>query len=572
MQFKDAAGMIVCSVYNTPEDAKPVAQKCPVGTWTEQLFDDQWNQLPSEREVTVVSSDSTQPSDGMVSGIDAIEITQTSARIAWDAGEPATGQVFYGKTPAYGMSTNKEDSFTYSRHRQSLSGLEPDTQYHVQAVSQTQDGRRLVSADFTFRTLGSTPDTPPAGGSSGGSWTTYAQIQADGLSNAAYPDVDHYTAEFLYQNPDVCFWQNDHANQRIRPVATPTAPADAVRLPAPSGGDDTSALQAAFRANAGKAVVGQGTYKVKGLEVDVSVDIFGLNLEPATGAGEMVRVSAPDVRFFGAHIDVKSQGSVYLGWRVNAGADRFHLVGSTFKNMHHTGKLGGGGVMVRSVKDYHIACNRFEDIINDPSDPTVTARANAIWLKGGGENLPSYSGYIVNNTGVNFQSAGARNDSEFFTIQSHRSAEGTQKIFANRCVNAGKRFTKWQTSGGLVLSNDYHWRDARGPLGLRVQLRVVELLTRSDRVTFRNNRIKLAGAGRYDGVLTIHNMHPHVTRDVHMDSNDVHMIEDAAAAYFGPLISGRNSGGPKEATGSEALNSSIKDNVFRGPGRPSYLY
>jgi hypothetical protein len=61
---------------------------------------------------------------------------------------PATGQVQYGKTTAYGSSTTPETSFNYSAHVQAISGLSAATLYHFRVTS-TNAGDVTTSGDQT---------------------------------------------------------------------------------------------------------------------------------------------------------------------------------------------------------------------------------------------------------------------------------------------------------------------------------------------------------------------------------------------------------------------------------------
>ena len=71
---------------------------------------------------------------------------------------PATGQVQYGKTTAYGTSTTPETSFNYSTHVQAISGLSAGTLYHFRVSSTNAGGATATSGDQTF----TTPAAPPA--------------------------------------------------------------------------------------------------------------------------------------------------------------------------------------------------------------------------------------------------------------------------------------------------------------------------------------------------------------------------------------------------------------------------
>ena len=52
MEIKDGSGMIVCFAYDTDPAAAPIATGCPEGTYTEQLFNEEWGQV-SEGSVVI---------------------------------------------------------------------------------------------------------------------------------------------------------------------------------------------------------------------------------------------------------------------------------------------------------------------------------------------------------------------------------------------------------------------------------------------------------------------------------------------------------------------------------------
>lgn len=90
-----------------------------------------------------------------ISGVAAIEISDTGAIIVWSLDQPATGQVYYGPTASYGSTTTLESSYTLNAHAQSVSGLTPSTLYHYKVRSVNAEGQASESADATFTTLAS---------------------------------------------------------------------------------------------------------------------------------------------------------------------------------------------------------------------------------------------------------------------------------------------------------------------------------------------------------------------------------------------------------------------------------
>ena len=90
-----------------------------------------------------------------ISQVSVYDITATSATFAWSVDEPATGQVEYGRTSAYGSASEKETSFGYCMHIQTIAGLEDGQQYHFRVISEDAAGNRAESADLTFATSAS---------------------------------------------------------------------------------------------------------------------------------------------------------------------------------------------------------------------------------------------------------------------------------------------------------------------------------------------------------------------------------------------------------------------------------
>ena len=65
MQIKDSSGTVVCSAYNTPASSRPVAENCPIGFFTEQLFnvgpDGSWEQIAPNLTVNIDGSAGEDP-------------------------------------------------------------------------------------------------------------------------------------------------------------------------------------------------------------------------------------------------------------------------------------------------------------------------------------------------------------------------------------------------------------------------------------------------------------------------------------------------------------------------------
>ncbi|MBV9134723.1 MAG: fibronectin type III domain-containing protein, partial [Chloroflexi bacterium] len=79
-------------------------------------------------------------------------LTATSAQVTWSTDVPADGQVEYGLTTAYELST-PVDLVADTRHQMQLTGLAPGAVYHYRVRSRDANGAAAVSADGVFYTL-----------------------------------------------------------------------------------------------------------------------------------------------------------------------------------------------------------------------------------------------------------------------------------------------------------------------------------------------------------------------------------------------------------------------------------
>ena len=120
------------------------------------------NTANSEGELTTLAPPDTTPP--LISGVTISNITDLSATVMWKTDTPASSQVKYGTSAAYGLTTPlKEQSAT--NHSVTLTGLEPDTTYHFKVASEDTSGNVATSeTDLTFRTLASvSPTSIPVG-------------------------------------------------------------------------------------------------------------------------------------------------------------------------------------------------------------------------------------------------------------------------------------------------------------------------------------------------------------------------------------------------------------------------
>jgi hypothetical protein len=113
----------------------------------------------------VAGGDTAPP---VISSVSVSGITSSAAAISWTTNEPATSQVDYGATTAYGFSAAVDGALPTS-HSIALSGLLPDALYHFRVRSADASGNAALSADYTFTTAAAPgPDPSPPVISGGG--------------------------------------------------------------------------------------------------------------------------------------------------------------------------------------------------------------------------------------------------------------------------------------------------------------------------------------------------------------------------------------------------------------------
>lgn len=94
------------------------------------------------------ATDTTAP---VISAVQIAQLQSTSAVATWTTNEPATTQVEYGPTAAYG-SVSPLDTALTTGHSAPLTGLAANTVYHYRVRSRDGSGNLAVSADSTFTT------------------------------------------------------------------------------------------------------------------------------------------------------------------------------------------------------------------------------------------------------------------------------------------------------------------------------------------------------------------------------------------------------------------------------------
>ncbi len=170
MQLRDGNGNVVCFVYGDPTPSSPpVATGCPDGTFTQLLWDENWKEIKPRRTVIVGGQPEPDPdpdpepdpdpdpgtefpaTDGPLS---APHPTIENISLLWntvgDSNRNSTVSVRYRQRgsstwlealPLRRVAGGSNEGFTWSsRHAGSIFGLNPGTQYEVQATLTDPDG------------------------------------------------------------------------------------------------------------------------------------------------------------------------------------------------------------------------------------------------------------------------------------------------------------------------------------------------------------------------------------------------------------------------------------------------
>jgi hypothetical protein len=117
-------------------------------------FEDQagnWSAVASDE----IALDTAAPT---VSSVAVSDVLATSVTVTWTTSEPATSQVEYGPTTAYGSRTPVDPTLATS-HGVTLTGLAPGTTHHLGVRSVDWAGNEALGSDLSFTTPA--PDTTP---------------------------------------------------------------------------------------------------------------------------------------------------------------------------------------------------------------------------------------------------------------------------------------------------------------------------------------------------------------------------------------------------------------------------
>ena len=135
----------------TPKSQTLVAEQYSGGIWKVVA------RLAPLLTFTPVSGvDTTAP---IVTGVNAINITNTTFTVTWTTNEPATSQVDYGTTTSYLLGPTVFNGAFVTTHQQLVSGLSPSTLYHYRVLSKDAANNLVTGSDQQITTIASGTDT-----------------------------------------------------------------------------------------------------------------------------------------------------------------------------------------------------------------------------------------------------------------------------------------------------------------------------------------------------------------------------------------------------------------------------
>ena len=313
------------------------------------------------------------------------------------------------------------------------------------------------------------------GGTPPGNGTDYAQIAANAEDWMCLETANEYLAEFLRQNPNVNYWNQDHAAQSIVAIGDPAITGSTININ-PTGGNDTGLIGTAIgQAGSGGVVDGGGAiFLINNLNINqAGVTLRNMILKPSVSSGtRAVILSSPDVTFLRVDLDLENK-QYSIGIDVTNGADRFAFVESSIQNLFH-GTSANGDMMRLSegADDVYIVNNVFKHAIGiSPPNSNLTVRG----IRVGSTNVgvTPKGGIIASNLFEDLQATGTGDDADAVVCQgfdlNNQYQIGFRMAFmANVGINCGKRLLKLQSGGVDAHSNVNHWRDYTGELGERV--------------------------------------------------------------------------------------------------------
>ncbi len=243
-----------------------------------------WQQNAYALRLTSGTGGSSGPT---ISGITVSGITTIAANISWTTDVPATTQVEYGLTTAYGILTTLNSTLATS-HSQALTGLAVGTLFHYRVHSKNSAGIESISGDAIFSTNSTTDTTPPTvsltAPAAGATVSGTVTVSANASDNVAVARVQ-FTVDGanvgtpLTASPYQMSWDSSTAangSHAISAVATDTsgntATASAVSVTVSNASGAAAALQDfKARCTAPGVVFCQGFDDASGFQQNVNI-------------------------------------------------------------------------------------------------------------------------------------------------------------------------------------------------------------------------------------------------------------------------------------------------------------
>jgi hypothetical protein len=141
---------------------------------------------------TTTANDTTPP---VISDVNAVDLTESTARIVWTTDEPADSLVACGLDKSYGLQAS--DAALVTSHSITLSGLTPQITYHYCVTSKHGSEHSATSADYTFTTLA--PNGPPVANDDTAITDQGTAVTVAVLGNDSDPDGDALTVSSVTQ-------------------------------------------------------------------------------------------------------------------------------------------------------------------------------------------------------------------------------------------------------------------------------------------------------------------------------------------------------------------------------------
>ena len=409
---------------------------------------------------------------------------------------------------------------------------------------------------------------------------SYSDIETNAPDWACVLTANEYLAEFLRQNPDVNYWNQDHAGQMITPLNEPATNGTIVNI-TPTGSDDTQLIENAISqaGQAGAVDGGGGTFLIDNLIVNqTNFTLRNISFKPsANSAYKCITVASPDVSFFQVALDLENKPYQY-GIDVNANADRFALVESTITNLYNNSD--GSGAMLRlsqGTDDVYIVNNEFIHGIGT-SSPDENSLCRGIVVNSTTRYDPK-GGIIASNLFEDFQAKGRGDDADaifFGNFTSRQYQIGFRMaVMANVGINAGKRLIKAQGGGVDAHSNMNHWKDYTGELGVRTTRCHYDNLSVSN--TRWTNNLAITDHSNPNSEAFFMQIGTHQwsesynTENIIFNCNKNIQNENTAdgVASYGFVITDNSNGATSPPW---PANSEIKNNVLEGPGTFKWIW